>query len=30
MDKIINFSKFSSNLSELEIQYKLDRKYPNP
>ena len=26
---MIKFSKFLSNLSEFEIQYKLDKKYPN-
>ena len=25
---MIKFSKFLSNLSEFEIQYKLDKKYP--
>ena len=30
MDIIIKFSKFSSNLSELDIQYKFDKKKPNP
>ena len=30
MDKINRLSKLSSNLKEFEIQYKLDKKYPNP
>ena len=30
MEGIIKFSKFSSNLREYEIQYKFDKKYPNP
>ena len=30
MDKKIRFLKFSSNLREFEIQYKFDKKNPNP
>ena len=30
MDRIIKLSKFLSNFRELEIQYKFDKKYPNP
>ena len=30
IDKTIKFSKFLSNFKEFEIQYRLDKKYPNP